>query len=300
MTRALLGAVPAVLLGTALTAQSRSPLELATATVPPGAIRLAYGSDPQQFGELRVPAGPGPHPVAIVFHGGCWAAELEAMDPRAIAIDNMRPMAAALTEAGIATWNVEYRRLGSGGGWPATFQDAARAADFVRTLAAQHRLDLTRVVATGHSAGGQLAMWLAMRHRLPISSELHAANPLKIAGVVNLDGPVDPARMHPLQERVCGRAVITELMGGAPEDQPARYRHTTPENALPLGVPQIIFTGRVFGDQARAYAAAAAQAGDRAEAIVDPDASHFVFIDPQSPAWPAVLRALLERAGVRP
>src|SRR5262247_2842100 len=128
-------------------AQNRSPLDLANAPVPPGARRIAYGSDQLQFGELRLPSKKGPHPVAIVIHGGCWLAKLGNMDERAVALDNMRPLAAALTDAGIATWNIEYRRLGNaGGGWPGTFQDVGRAADFLRTVAAPNNLDLGRVV----------------------------------------------------------------------------------------------------------------------------------------------------------
>src|SRR3989454_9799773 len=101
-------------------AQSRSPIDLANASVPAGARRIAYGSEPLQFGELRVPSTNGPHPVAIVVHGGCWLAKLGDMDERAVSMEMIRPVAAALTDAGIATWNIEYRRLGNvGGGWPA-------------------------------------------------------------------------------------------------------------------------------------------------------------------------------------
>src|SRR5688572_30705675 len=105
----------AVLTGTVAAAQSRGPVELADAAVPPGARRLAYGTEALQFGELRLPSTKGPHPVAIVIHGGCWLAKLGNYDPRAVALDNMRPVAAALTAAGIATWNIEYRRLGDAG-----------------------------------------------------------------------------------------------------------------------------------------------------------------------------------------
>ncbi len=104
------------LLAPGLGAQSRGPLDLANAPTPAGARRIAYGADPLQFGELRVPFTRGPHPVAIVVHGGCWVAKLRNMDPRAVALDNMRPLAAALSDAGIATWNIEYRRVGNDGG----------------------------------------------------------------------------------------------------------------------------------------------------------------------------------------
>src|SRR5262245_15355928 len=100
-------------------AQTLCPLDRANAPLPAGVHRITYGTDPLQFGELRVPSTPGPHPVAIVVHGGCWLAKLGNMAPNAVALDNMRPVAAALTDAGIATWNIEYRRLGNeGGGWP--------------------------------------------------------------------------------------------------------------------------------------------------------------------------------------
>lgn len=125
----LCGLVVAVLTCT-VAAQVRGPAELASATVPAAARRVAYGGAPQQFGELRLPSTKGPFPVAIVIHGGCWVAKLGNFDERAVAMDNMRPLAAALTAAGIATWNVEYRRLGhEGGGWPGTFRDVASGAD---------------------------------------------------------------------------------------------------------------------------------------------------------------------------
>jgi acetyl esterase/lipase len=276
----------------AFTAQSRGPLDLANAPVPPGARRIAYGTDPLQFGELRVPATKGPHPVAIVVHGGCWLAKLGNLDERAVALDNMRPAAAALTDAGFATWNVEYRRLGhAGGGWPGSFQDIGRAADFLRTIAGASNLDLTRVIALGHSAGAHFAMWLAMRPKLPKASELYVSNPLPLAGVVSLDGPPDLKATLTMQQQICGRPVINELIGGSPDDQPERYRAASPIELLPLGVRQELFAGRMFGAQAPPYEAAARKAGDDVRATVIENGGHFIFIDPQSDVWPRVLEA---------
>lgn len=254
-----------------LAAQNRGPLDLATAPVPPGAIRIPYGRDPMQFGELRVPAGRGPHPVAIVVHGGCWVSQLGTMDSRAVAIDNMRPMAAALTEAGLATWNIEYRRVGQpGGGWPGTFRDVGLAADMLRTLAREHALDLTRVVSVGHSAGGHFALWLAARPRIPGTSEIFTKDPIRIAGAVNLDGPGDLKAMRADQQRICGRPVIDELMGGTDEAQPDRYRAGSPAALLPIGVPMASLTGNAFGAQNAAWDAAATKAGDRLQATLIP------------------------------
>ena len=277
----------------AVTAQSRGPFELATAQVPPGAQRMAYGMDPLQFGELRVPSTKGPHPLAIVLHGGCWAAKLGTLDERAVALDNMRPLAASLTEAGIATWNVEYRRLGhTGGGWPGTFQDVAQATDFVRSLASSHALDLTRVVAIGHSAGGHLVMWLAALAKLQPTSELYTANPLPLSGVVNLDGPADLKAALAVQQPICGSPVITNLLGGSPDERPDRYRAASPIELLPLGVRQEFLAGRMFASQVAPYETATQKAGDALRATVLGDAGHFVFIDPQSDVWPQVLAAV--------
>jgi acetyl esterase/lipase len=281
------------LLTCAGTAQTRSPIDLANAQVPTGARRIAYGTDPLQFGELRVPSTQGPHPVAIVVHGGCWVAKLGDMDERAVAIDNMRPVAAALTDAGIATWNVEYRRLGNvGGGWPGTFQDVARAADFIRTLAGTNQLDLTQVIAIGHSAGGHLAMWLAARPKLPKTSDLYMSNPLSLNGVVNLDGPSDLKATLSVQQPICGSPVITNLMGGSADEQPERYRAASPIALLPLGVRQEVFAGRMFAAQVAPYERAAKDAGDTLHTTVLANAGHFVFIDPQSEVWPQVIAAV--------
>lgn len=110
--------------------------------------------------ELRVPSGPGPHPVAVLIHGGCFKAAYATLR-------DLAPMADALKATGIATWNIEYRWLGEpGGGWPGTYLDVGRAVDHLRALAGQHPLDLGRVVVVGHSAGGHLATWAAARARV--------------------------------------------------------------------------------------------------------------------------------------
>ena len=282
-----------VLLSCSVTAQNRGPVELANAPVAAGARRIAYGSGELQFGELRLPSTKGPYPVAIVIHGGCWVAKLGDFDPRAVAIDNMRPMAAALNDAGIATWNIEYRRLGDeGGGWPGTFRDVAAGADFVRTLAPVHALDLKRVISIGHSAGAHLALWLAARPKLAEASDLYVRDPLRLTGVVSLDGPADLKATIPLQRPVCGRPVITDLLGGSPEERPERYRDGSPIEALPLGVRQAFFTGRMFAAHSTPYEAAAKRAGDVVQITALPNADHFVFIDPQSGVWPQVMTSV--------
>ena len=163
--------------------------------------------------------------------------------------------------------------------------------------ARENRLDLNRVVAMGHSAGGHLAMWLAARPKIPAPSELYSKDPLPLKGVVNLDGPGDLKVLLPMQRQVCGAPVITQLLGGTPEERPEHYREASPIELLPQGIPQELFAGRMFASQAPAYEKAAKRAGDAVNAVVLPKAGHFVFVDPGSTAWLRVVlrtRALLD------
>jgi acetyl esterase/lipase len=212
----------------------------------------------------------------------------------------MRPLADALNDAGLATWNIEYRRLGHpGGGWPGTFQDVGRAADFLRTLAPKHQLDLTRVIAIGHSAGAHFALWLAARPNIARDSEIYTADPLRLAAVVSLDGPADLKATIPLQQPVCGAPVITNMLGGTPEERPERYRAASPIELLPLRVPHAFFTGRMFDGHAAPYELAIKNAGGVVRTTVLPDAGHFLFIDPKSTIWPQVLRTVRDLVPAR-
>jgi acetyl esterase/lipase len=161
----------------------------------------------------------------------------------------------------------------------------------LRKIAHENRLDLTRVVAMGHSSGGHLAIWLAARRKLPPSSELYSKDPLPLIGVVDLDGPGDLKATLPMQQQVCGAPVITQLLGGTPQERPQRYREASPIEMLPLGVPQEFFAGRMFAAQAPAYEEAAKRAGDRVNAVVLAQAGHFVFVDPGSAVWPQVVQS---------
>ena len=123
---------------------------------------------------------------------------------------------------------------------------------------------------------------------------LYAKNPLRLNGVVDLDGPADLKATLPMQQPVCGSPVITQLLGGTPEEQPQRYREASPVEMLPLGVRQEFFAGRMFAAQAPAYEASAKRAGDTVHAAVFGQAGHFVFTDPGSAVWPEVIKS--ERA----
>jgi acetyl esterase/lipase len=307
LTSALLALVLTALLqegaGTSPQERARSttpklmtPADLQTLPVRPADHRLAYGDDPNQVGELRLPSGRGPHPVVVLIHGGCWKAEYATLR-------DLAPMGDALKAEGIASWNVEYRRLGQqGSGWPGTYLDVGHAIDHLRQLASPHRLDLTRVVALGHSAGGHLAMWAGTRQRIPPTSALHVANPLSLRGVINLAGTIDMGENIAHMEAECKDTVVSSMLGGSPSSVPDRYREVSANRMVPLGLPQVLIWGEL--EQfvplrlARSHVEAATQAGDRARIIVVPAMGHFELANPRSSAWPPVLdsiRALLAK-----
>jgi acetyl esterase/lipase len=272
--------------------QDQSSREILVRPAPPAETRVSYGANEFQFGELRLPKGAGPHPVAIVIHGGCWMSQY--------GLSYMGHLSAALVEAGVATWSVEYRRIGNqGGGWPGTFDDVSRAADHLRMLAKTYPLDLNRVIATGHSAGGHLALWLATRKKLPQDSPVYSSDPLPLRGVVSLAGITDLRRTG----TACD-ANVAQLMGGSAKDKAADYNQASPIELLPLGIPYAIVQGDsdtiIPLAMAKDYADAAKKKGDDAKLIVIEKAGHFEVVDPKSFAWAAVkdeVLALLKTSG---
>jgi acetyl esterase/lipase len=209
-------------------------------------------------------------------------------------MDDVRSLAGAFTAEGFATWSLEYRRVGDpGGGWPGTLQDVARGADHLCSVAATHGLDLSRVIALGHSAGGQLALWLAARKHLAKDSGLWTAAPLPLRGVVSLAGVTDLRAAA--AANVCGDAV-PQLLGGAPAQHDDRVRLSSPIELLPLGVPQRLVCGAldtlVPNELSRRYEAAAREAGDAVSLELVESVGHFELVDPASRAWPAVRAAV--------
>jgi acetyl esterase/lipase len=258
---------------------------------PPPSARLSYGPDPEQFGDLRLPEGAGPHPVVVALHGGYWRAKYD--------LEYLGHMCAALAAVGVATWNVEYRRVGNpGGGWPGTFADVGRAIDHLRALGAPHHQDLSRVVGLGHSAGGHLALWAAGRHRIPAGAPMWSDAPLALRGVVALAGVCDLRRAWALH---LSDDAAPRLLGGAPEDVPERYAAASPAELLPLGVRQVLIHGTADEDVpysiSQEYHAAAVAAGDAATLITLPGAGHFEVVDPATAEWSAVRDAILALVG---
>lgn len=261
--------------------------DLQSRPVPAADHRMAWGKGPEQFGELRLPQGEGPHPVAVIIHGGCWR--------NAFSLEHTAHLASALNDAGVATWSLEYRRLGDeGGGWPGTFRDVVAGFEYLSRIADRFDLDLERVVAVGHSAGGHLALWLAGRHRQPAREWFDNGSSPDLAGVVAL-APIANLAGYAADSGSCNRAV-TELMAGGPDERPDRYALADPIRRLPVGVPVMLVHGQadpiVPADQSAAYAEKARAAGDDIELVTIKRAGHFDLIAPFSPFWPRIEAAV--------
>ncbi len=249
-------------------------------------MRFEYGEDQAQHGVLHLPDGSGPHPTVVLIHGGFWLARYDA--------SQMTPLAEDLVSHGWAVWNVEYRRVGNGGGWPATFEDIAAATDHLAAITETHPVDLDRVVAIGHSAGGQLAAWLAARPGLPADApgadpEVAVHTVISQAGLLDLRGAA--------AQRLGGRST-QRFLGGAPDEVPDRYDLASPTERVPLGVPTVAVHGSaddlVPATQSRSFVDAATTAGDDATVVVVDGEGHFEHLDTGSRAWGAVHDALRE------
>ncbi|MEM7468957.1 MAG: alpha/beta hydrolase [Pseudomonadota bacterium] len=241
---------------------------------PPADKRIYYGSNELQFGDLRLPSGNGLYPVILVIHGRCWRAKY--------ALSYADALMQAFPKEGFATWSIEYLRVGNdGGGWPGTFADIANGADHLNVIAAEHRLDLNKTVAMGHSAGGHFALWLAARSQLPPDASGFAKTPLNIAAVLALAPAPDLAHLH--EKQLCGH-VIYQLMGGSPDQFPERFKLSDPMQLAP-DAPLLL----VIGAHDAAWAPVDLRYADHAEArgddvtVVDaPLSGHFEMVDPRS------------------
>jgi acetyl esterase/lipase len=246
-----------------------------------------YGPHASQRADLYLPSGPGPHPVMVLIHGGSWSKRYGKIV--------MRGLAGDLVRRGWAVWNIEYRRLEAGGGWPTTFEDVAAAIDLLPQIE-DPRLDLERVTILGHSAGGHLALWAAGRPNLPAGAPgaFDGPPPVQPRRVISMAGVADLGFAY----RLWHGGAVRALMGGSPEEVPERYAAGDPIRLLPLSIPALIVHGvldeTVSIKLSRSYVDATGAAGGEIELveIQGPAGRHRMHIDPRGDAWAAVVHRL--------
>jgi acetyl esterase/lipase len=245
---------------------------------PPPDQKVAYGRDPNQFLEVRLPVGKGPHPVLLNIHGGFWRAKYS--------LAHAGHLCDALRAAGVATFNVEYRRVGNdGGGWPGTFADIRSAYGYMRQEYSRFHLDLKRLAVMGHSAGGQLAFCLAAHER-------------SLGQVIALAGVVDLKKAFALH---LSNDAVVEFLGGKPNDVPEHYREADPMELNITRARQWLLHGAeddtVPPAFSRDYAEQKKRRGERVELAEIAHAGHYDLIDPGAEPFKKVKAAVLSALG---
>lgn len=304
------------------------------AHVPPDATE-AYGSHPDQivdFYRARTVTPGRPVPLVALLHGGAWRAAHDRwhisplaayLAGRGFAVASVeyrrggtpqsaqgapQPPADADRVNGTGTARSGPQEaaeessgdLAPAGRWPDTFDDVATALDALPALAVRalgpDAVDPRRIVLTGHSAGGHLALWAAARNVLPPESPWHRPSPPPLRGVVALAPIADFTSA--IRLRVCSGAVL-DLLGG-PDHLTARLPYADPAALLPTGIATTIVHGTtdnvVPPQVSAAFARAAAVAGEEPTVAWLPATGHFPLIDPASPATAAVADEIAQLA----
>ncbi|AWN43049.1 alpha/beta hydrolase family protein [Methylobacterium durans] len=249
---------------------------------PEPTLQVPYGEAVSQGVDVFLPSGPGPHPVAVLIHGGCWSASTAGRE-------QMRHLGPELTRRGIAVWSIGYRRANeAGGGYPGTYQDVVAALDRLASEASAHRLDLSRVVLVGHSAGGHLALWAASRGSLPPESLLRAVPQFTPRAVISLGGVGDLGTFVRFVPVLCGPGIVERL---APTDRlaevsPAALTPSAGSVVMVSGVLDRLVPPWVAYDYALALRG---RSGVEPKLVDIPDAGHFDLVTPSAPAWQRIL-----------
>jgi acetyl esterase/lipase len=249
---------------------------------------IVYGRDPLQLVDLWLPAGNGPHPVVVMIHGGCWQTEIATRGIMNYIADDLR-------QDGIAVWNIEYRGVDRGGGYPETYLDIGAAADLLAEQAKALNLDLAHTIAIGHSAGGHLALWLAARQALPEGEPLRGPDPLRIDTAISQAGIADLRAAMQRTGHACGTDAPTKMAGG-------KFGLTSPPEMPVSKARQIQFhtdRDRIAPPAyAETYAAEMEKRGVMVENHVHGPEGHVELIAPNSRSWAAQkarIRQLLGR-----
>jgi acetyl esterase/lipase len=248
----------------------------------PDAI-LRYADHARGFAELRLPAGDGPFPLTVIYHGGCWKTGIASQA-------YMAPLATRWQSLGIATLNVDYREVGDGGGWPGSFADWAAYATLIEDVAARYPIDRARVTLVGHSAGALPAQWLASRQGA--DGPVGAREALKARAAIVLDGPGDVGAERPAFDALCQFSAVDPFMGGEPQHYPERYKAISPLTSVPQ-LAELLFVQAKLPAPSAPTQAAISAGGVQVTVRENIGQSHFAIITPGNPVYDANEAAML-------
>lgn len=289
--------LPILLLAAACTPATPAPQEVKPAVQPnhstygtdanlaaskPDAI-LRYADHPRGFAELRLPAGDGPFPLAVIYHGGCWKTGIASQA-------YMAPLATRWQQEGIATLNVDYREVGDGGGWPGSFADWAASEKLIDAVAGTYPIDRERITLVGHSAGGLPALWLASEQGT--DGPVGTREPFKARAAIVLDGPGDIGPEQPAFDALCQFSAVAPFMGDMPAAVPARYTAISPATAAPR-LAEVLFVQAKLPAPSAATQVALAAGGAQVSVRENIGQSHFAIITPGNPVYEANEAAML-------
>jgi acetyl esterase/lipase len=251
--------------------------DVLTLSPPPADARVRYGTGPLQFGDLRLPKSTASSALVINIHGGFWRNKYD--------LGHAGHLCAALTSKGLATWNIEYRRVGDeGGGWPGTLNDIRHAYRFIPQLAKQFHLSCKKTILIGHSAGGQLALCLA-------------AHEPDVSAVISLAGVVDLHRAWLLH---LSSDAVADFLGGPPALAAQNYAEADPMRLSIAHTVQCLIHGKdddtVPPDFSRTYWETKKKRGEDVHLLEIEGAGHSALIDPRSAAWSLVESQILKLA----
>ncbi|MBM7369515.1 alpha/beta fold hydrolase [Gordonia hydrophobica] len=246
--------------------------------------------DRQNWADVYLP--PGEHeknsvPLVVLIHGGGWESKLGA--------DVFVSLSKRLAERGLAVYNLEYRRVGSGGGWPTTFKDVAAALDFVpHVQSALPEISLHNAIVVGHSAGGQLAMWSGTRHNLE-PDEIGASPVFRPTYAISLAGTLDMR-----QAVLNGNPRARRVMGGLPSEVPSHYTSVSPIENIDPDMPIIAMTGTadtvVPPSMSSNYVKAVKKAGGRGALVTFPGVDHTRIVAPDAETFPQIIETISRAA----
>jgi acetyl esterase/lipase len=281
-----------------IAAQAAPPVDIATfigLPRPAPSTEVRYGPAPTQVIDVFMPVGPGPHPVAMFIHGGCWSVNTAGRE-------QLRHIGAELAGRGIAVWNIGYRRANeAGGGYPGMYQDIGSAVDLLRTGASDYNFDLTRTVLVGHSAGGHLALWAAAREGLPSGSPLSTPKPFVPPAIISLAGIGD---IKASAASICGPNIAERLKPPSAADATVNLYADVSPIELPAPGARVVMISAVLDRLvppfvAFDYVQAMHKKGkSEIELTHLPNAGHFDLVTTGTTAWSEVLR-LIEGAVAR-